>query len=82
MRSIDFKESNFTYQPPKGMTVEQCIPLPVCRGTTTENEPVVISCWELSPEELEQINREGKVWLLVTGTGQPPVRLQTETPFS
>jgi hypothetical protein len=43
--------------------------------------PQVISCWEVSPEEFEEIKRTRKIWLRVVGEGMPPVSLHTDYPF-
>lgn len=39
---------------------------------------VTISCWELTPEELEKVKRTGRIYLGVFGTGQPPVYVGDE----
>ena len=41
-----------------------------------------ITCWELNPEELEQVKKNGKIWLSVLTFGQPlqPVLLTDEKP--
>lgn len=45
-----------------------------------EKFPVVISCWQLSAEEMEEIQRTGKVWLIVTSTSIPPMAVTTHKP--
>lgn len=50
-------------------------PLPVA-----ESGDNYVSCWKIDPEDLEAINRTGKIWLLVKGS-QPPVALDAEYPF-
>ncbi len=35
----------------------------------------IVSCWEPSKEELEEINRTGKVYLCVVGTTHAPLFL-------
>lgn len=46
-----------------------------------QNIPVVISCWKLTKEELEEINKTGRVWLTVVGDTMSPVQLTVEKPF-
>lgn len=81
MIPIEFKESNFTLGKPETMTDEECAPLHVFRGHDTNNKPVIISCWQFSKEDLEEIARTGKMYLQISGHAMPPVSLYTETPF-
>jgi hypothetical protein len=81
MLPIEFKESNLVLSKPMDMTDEQCMPLSVWKGNCDDGTPEIISCWKLSKEDLEEINKTGTVWLRIVGQGMPPVTLQTETPF-
>ena len=86
MLPIDFPERNFVYTKPEGWTEEQCSDLPVWKGPVQLDDqgntaPAVISCWKLSKEDMEIIQKTGCIWLSVTGNGQPPVSLFTENPF-
>jgi hypothetical protein len=87
MLPTSFPESNFVYTKPKDWTDEQCMDLPVWKGPVPIDDagataPTIISCWKLSKEDLEEINRTGCVWLLITGTGMPPVSVAAENPFT
>ena len=53
--------------------------LPI-RDMTAMSGPVMLSCWELSPDELAKIQATGKVYLMVWGTGHPPVAISVEEP--
>ena len=46
-----------------------------------ENTGENISCWELTAEELAEVQRTGKVWLHVWGV-HPPVCVSGESPFA
>jgi hypothetical protein len=81
MLPVDFPERNFVYGKPLGWTDEQCSDLPVFKGNTTDGFPVIISCWKFSKEDLEEIQRTGKIYLSITSDGMPPVSLFTENPF-
>lgn len=86
MLPVDFEERNFVYGKPAGMTDEQCCDLPVWKGSAPVDEqgtlyPVIISCWKLSKEDLEEVQRTGCLWLSITGNGMPPVSIFTENPF-
>jgi hypothetical protein len=39
-----------------------------------------VSCWQLSSEDLERINKTGRIYLRITGP-HPLVSIQTEDPF-
>lgn len=41
----------------------------------------VISCWRLTKEELEEINKTGRVWLHIMGTQIPPAVVSGIKPF-
>jgi hypothetical protein len=60
---------------PKGMTEEECGNLPVHFDGKD-----CISCWKLTPEELEEVAKTGVIWLYVMG-GQPPVSITGIKPF-
>jgi hypothetical protein len=68
-RPRDFRESNVTLAPPDGVPPADCALLPVLAIDGT-----LVSCWELSPEEIVEIVETGVVWLAVWGrSSQPPV---------
>lgn len=83
MLPVNFKEANFTFTKPEGWSDEECMDLPVYRGLTPSpsNRPFLISCWQLSKEDLEEIQKTGKIYLCVSGYSMPPVSLFTENPF-
>lgn len=56
---------------------EECSSLPIARVDGT-----CISCWKLTPEELERIKETGVVWLMVWGWAQPPVWIGGDRPFT
>ena len=86
MLPTTFPQSNKVFTKPKGWTDEQCSDLPVWVGSVMIDEfnnlaPAIISCWKLSKEDLEEIQKTGQIWLSITGQGMPPVSLFTENPF-
>ncbi len=81
MVAAGFAESNLVLGRPPSMTSEECDPLQVLSIDTQEGHPVVISCWKLTVEELAEINRTGRVWLMVFGCSMPPVSLSVARPF-
>ncbi len=65
-----FKEANTVLRCPK--EVKDCTDLHV------HIQPIkgfVVSCWQPTAEELEEINRTGKIWLHVQGTTHPPLNI-------
>lgn len=81
MNPINFEQSNRTYVKPESMTDEQCGSLSVFVGVDTDQFPFILSKWELSDEELDQINETKAVWLNVVSTEMPPVALFVQNPF-
>jgi hypothetical protein len=81
MLPVDFDESNKIFVKPPNMTDEECTDLPTFQGVDTSGFPVIISCWKLSYEDLQEIQKTGKIWLSITGNGMPPVSVFTENPF-
>ncbi len=81
MFAAAFDEANVVLGKPEDMTVDECDALSVLRTQTTGGVPVVVSCWKLTKEELEEVNRTGRVWLTVLGITMPPVALDGAKPF-
>ena len=81
MVSAGFNEENGVLNTPAGMTAEECEPLSVWQGRFDNGFPVVISCWKMTAEELEEIKRTGRVWLIVMGHTMPPVQLVGTSPW-
>ena len=79
--AIDYPEANVTLERPKDMTDEQCHALQVWRGQAADGTPLVVSKWQLSVEDLKEINEKGVIYLGVIGYTMPPVWLVTESPF-
>jgi hypothetical protein len=71
-----FPQANRRLLPPPG--VENCDPLETfCDGEQ------VISCWQMSADELAEVNRNGgRVWVRVwSGHTSPPIAVQANDPF-
>lgn len=77
MEPIKFEGVNVTY----GENQPEYKPLPgERRGKPSTGE--LLTCWELTPEEIEQVKQTGKIWLSVLTFNKPlqPVLLATEKP--
>ena len=74
---IEFNEANLRLTAPKGDedTVRE---MPAYTDGS-----FCVSCWQLSPEELKELQaNDGKLWLWVwSGATQPPVLIDVENPF-
>lgn len=81
MVPASFDEANTVLNPPPSMSPDECEPLNVWRGPTQDG-PVVISCWKLTEEELEEVQRTGRIWLWVFGETMPPCVLIGKHPFN
>jgi hypothetical protein len=80
MKPIEFKQQNTVFTAPKGVSEEECGNLPAYRSGDGQF-PYIISCWELTPDEIEQVKQTGRIWLSISGGGMPPVALMAESPF-
>lgn len=81
MIATAFDEDNCVLGPPPGVSEDDVFSLSVYRGKTDHNQPVVVSCWKPTPEELAEINRTGRVWLMIFGESMPPAMLEGISPF-
>jgi hypothetical protein len=85
MQPVNFDESNCVFGKPSNMTDEQCAALPTWKGNVPFGDgsvtPVIISKWQPSKEDIENINNGEGVYLYIYGEGMPPVALVTENPF-
>jgi hypothetical protein len=82
MEATAFDEENVLLHPPPGVSPEDCTPLPVCRCADPGGAPMLVSCWKLTAEEMAEVNRTARVWLLVRGDAHPPVSLSGNNPFA
>ena len=82
MLPIAFDEENVIFDKPSSMSADDCEAISAWKGTDKDGKPMVITCWKLTKEELEEINKTGRVWLYVLGGGMPPVSLQVSHPFN
>ncbi len=73
-----FAESDDFLNPPDSMK-DDCLPLSIARREFG-GYPGVISCWRPTAEELAEINKTGRVWLVVIGQTMPPVILDGRKP--
>ena len=74
MKPIKTETCNAVY------TLEGCQDLPVTKYINVDTKECgVESCWELTPDEIKQVQETGKVYLYIQGQVVPPVLLTTES---
>lgn len=76
MEPINFKGANVVY----AKNQPEYKPLPAERRPGNSGE--VVTCWKLSPEELERVKEIGVIWLSMLTFNQPlqPVLLSVDKP--
>lgn len=76
MKPIQFEQANSMFVAPG------CGNLPIANVSPTPNGPMIlISCWELTEEDLDRILVTKKIWFQCVGI-QPPIAVNTEFPFA
>jgi hypothetical protein len=73
MTPIRTDYSNVTY------TAEGCFDLPATIASWHDGSQEVETVWELTDEELEQINKDRRVYLYIMGRQMPPVFLSAKS---
>lgn len=90
MHPISFPQQNNVLGKPADMTDDQCNSLPVHHyeqevGKDEKGNsikwPSIVSCWQLTPEELEEVQRTGIIWVNTLGHTLAPFSLFTKNPF-
>ncbi len=82
MKPIEFPEANTVLNKPDEMTDEECMPLPVCVCRDSEDLPLIISCWEPTPEEWDALRKQGHIYIaIVSEEYHPPLIVFPGNPF-
>lgn len=84
MFPVEFKQQTTVIPPPEGTDNP---PVPIYEGYMnfgSDQDPkpvdVTISCWQMTPEEMQLFLRTGKIYLLSAGP-TPPVYISPTSPF-
>lgn len=77
----NFKQANTVMDTPKDVSPDLVEPIRACRGQYENGTPFVITCWKPTRDELDEIQKTGRVWLTILGAGMPPVYLSGKSPF-
>ena len=78
-----FDESNYALGKPENMTHEECDPLSIrVARDIVPNVTTMTSCWKMTQEELDEINKTGRVWITICGCSHPPIMVNGIKPFN
>lgn len=66
--------------PPKGLTVEQCRPLPITRVVYPDGHEGVMSFWRPTNEEIAMLINGASICVIFAGNQHPPMRLAIGAP--
>lgn len=78
MKPIKTEHTNSILKAPKGKE-DSVIDLPITRLCLEGGTHAVESCWQLSKEELEEVQGTGKIYFACMGDTHPPVLLSIES---
>lgn len=89
--AVKFEEQNDEIGKPEDMTDNRCYGLPVCRMITyipgpVDTEPAEetlahVSCWQFTPEEVEEIVKTGKAYVKILGVSLYPMSIHGKKPI-
>lgn len=82
-KGIEFAEANLVLgaPSPEDAAAGTVYGLPVHRYRDLDGQMNVLSKWELSPEELEEVKRTGVVWFNSWGSTHAPMWISGHDPF-
>jgi len=81
MIAASFEEANKVFDKPTTMSHDECESLSVLQSIDQNGNPVIVSCWKPTQEELDEITKTKRVWCIFYGTGIPPHCLSGIKPF-
>jgi len=70
--AASFDESEAVLGRPNDVRADDCDPLCISRRLI-QGFAAVISSWKLTQEELDEVNRTGRIWVGVMGITMPPI---------
>lgn len=82
-QGVTFPEANLVLvaPTPEDAAAGTVYDLHVHRYRDLDGQPNVISKWELTPEELEEVRRTGVIWFGCWGATHPPMWISGHDPF-
>lgn len=82
MSPTEFPQQNNVIAKPESMTDEQCTGLPAYHYKDENQYPNVLSCWQFTDEEWEEMSKTRKVWVNTMGVTVTPFALMGCSPFA
>ncbi len=79
MTPVSFPQVNALLNAPVGQP--DVAQLPVARTCHDDGTPAIISCFELSDDELADLVKTKRLWVGIMGHSMPPIALLTKSPF-
>lgn len=76
--AIKFEQVNEDLGPPQG---HDCDSLPIFRGKDTKGNDRIISKWQFTKEEIDELAKTGCIYLYVLGQFHPAVAIETRDPW-
>lgn len=80
MEATNFEESNMILSKPKGLSEDEVSSQFAFRGQLG-NVPVYVTCFKTTQAELDEINRTGRVLVVVMGNSYPPLMVTGVNPI-
>jgi len=82
MIPVEFKEQNIILTPPENWKPNECVKIPGFMQEDKEHDSNhFISCWKLTPPEIETLLETGVIWVHVSSKNHPPILLDLSYPF-
>jgi len=81
MQPVSFEESNCTYENNGGISINGIDVASAFQGHTKDDIPIVVTCWKMTEEELEEFQRTGRIWVLTLGHVIPIQQLFATKPL-
>ena len=80
MKPVDFKGKNVTF----AKNQDDYLPLPAYVGRDTNGNTCVVSCWEMSDVELQEVMKTKRVFVIILTYGKPlqPQNLEAYSPMT
>ena len=76
MKPIQHNSNNFVFEPPHGMSPEQCVPLACTLIQYEDGARGIMSFWKPTAEELMMLQNGQHVIVTVMGTQMPPINVE------
>lgn len=73
MEPISFDNANCVMGPPDGMTEDDVRSVTAFHALDEEGHHIIVTCWRVTPVEIEEIRRTGRIWMTQMGIMAPTI---------